>query len=314
MSFEIKPASRTNLKPLICLYAESGCGKTYSSLLLARGLAGPTGKIVFADSEAGRGSLYADVIPGGYDTFELTEPFSPARYIEAIDALESAQAAVGILDSGSHEWEGAFGVLDMAAENEEKSGKAGLHNWKRPKLEHAKFVQRLLRTRMPLIICLRAKYKSRQVKNEHGKTVIIKDDTTSPIQAEDFIFEMTCHAEILQDHSCRLTKVSHPSLRDCFPKTGPITIAHGEALARWCAAGSKPVEAKDSLAGLKKQLWGLTASKHFGDPTKLAQFLIDECLLADGEVLAELQTPRLSDLIKETDAWLKKHQEVGTIP
>ncbi len=45
------------------------------------------------------------------------------------------------------------------------------------------------------------------------------------------------HAEILPDHSINLTKCSHPSLRECFPAKGkgPITIQHGEALARWCA-------------------------------------------------------------------------------
>ena len=239
MSFQIKPATRTGVKPLIVLYSESGCGKTYSALLLARGISGPGGKIVMGDSESGRGSLYADIPEiGGYQTFDLAAPFSPARYVEAVDAIEQAGAAIGILDSGSHEWEGIGGVLDMAGEIEEKSGKTGLHCWKAPKFEHAKFVQRLLRTKIPFIVCLRAKYKSRQKKDDRGKTVIIKDETTSPIQAEDFIFEATCHAEILPNHSIILTKCSHPSLRNCFPadRSEPIGSKHGEALAKWCAS------------------------------------------------------------------------------
>jgi hypothetical protein len=80
---------------------------------------------------------------------------------------------------------------------------------------------------------LRAKYKTRQAK-ENGKTVIVKDDHTSPIQAEDFIFEATCHGEIMPDHKFRLTKWSHPGLKDCFPKDGPITIQTGELIAQWC--------------------------------------------------------------------------------
>lgn len=239
--FEIKSATRRGISPLIVAYSESGCGKTYSSLLLARGLAGPTGKIVVADSESGRASLYADVLPGGFETFALDVPFSPARYVEAIDAIENSGAAVGMIDSGSHEWENVGGVLDMAAEVEQRSGKTGLHCWKTPKFEHAKFVQRLLRTKIPFIVCLRAKYKSRQTK-ENGKTVILKDDKTSPIQADDFIFEATCHFEILQNHSIILTKCSHPSLRDCFPKdqTTPISIEHGQKLAAWCASAGQP--------------------------------------------------------------------------
>lgn len=163
MSFQIKPATRVGINPLIVAYSESGCGKTYSALLLARGMAGPSGKIVVADSESGRASLYADVLPGGFETFGIDAPFSPARYVEAIDAIEASGAAVGIIDSGSHEHEGPGGVLDMAMENEHRSGRAGLHNWKTPKFEHAKYVQRLLRIKIPIIICLRAKYKTRQV-------------------------------------------------------------------------------------------------------------------------------------------------------
>ena len=263
MTFQIKPATRVGINPLIVAYSESGCGKTYSALLLARGMVGQSGKIVVADSESGRASLYADVLPGGFETFDLCAPFSPGRYVEAIDDIEASGAAVGVIDSGSHEWEGIGGVLDMAGENEIKSGKAGLHNWKVPKFEHAKFVQRLLRTRIPFIVCLRAKYKSRQTKNEQGKTVIFKDDTTSPIQAEDFIFEATAHFEILQNHSIIVTKCSHPTLRDCLPadKTAPVTIEHGQKLAQWCNSAGKPVAHKTTKSPESIELWKLLQSK-----------------------------------------------------
>ena len=273
MTFQIKPATRVGINPLIVAYSESGCGKTYSALLLARGLAGTSGKIVVADSESGRASLYADVLAGGFETFDLCAPFSPARYVEAIDAIESSGAAVGIIDSGSHEWEGSGGVLDMAGEIEQRTGKTGLHCWKTPKFEHAKFVQRLLRTKIPIIVCLRAKYKTRQTKNEQGKTVLIKDEATSPIQAEDFIFEATCHFEILQNHSIILTKCSHPSLRDCFPKdkTTPITVENGKALAEWCNAAGKPMETNsvglDIVSSLKADLWKLLTGKIGHKPT-----------------------------------------------
>ncbi len=259
--FKIQAATRTGVKPLIVPYSESGAGKTYSALLLARGLAGPKGKIVVADSESKRASLYADVIPGGFDAFDLEEPFTPARYIEAVDAIEKSGAAVGIIDSGSHEWEGIGGVLDQAGKIEEKSGKAGLHCWRLPKLEHAKFVQRLLRTSIPFIICLRAKYKSRQGKDSTGKTVIIRDDYLSPIQAEDFIFEATVHFEIRMDHSIHLTKCSHPALRSCFPTAGPIKIEHGALLAAWCegTTGKAPVLDRSKLL---KELRDVTSDRH----------------------------------------------------
>lgn len=300
MSFEIKPATRQGIKPLIVAYSESGCGKTFSSLLLGRGMAGPKGKIVMGDSESGRGSLYADITEiGGYQTFDLAAPFSPARYVEAVDTIEGAGADVGIIDSGSHEWEGIGGVLDMAGEIEQKSGKSGLHCWKTPKFEHAKFVQRLLRTKIPFIVCLRAKYKSRQTKNEQGKTIIVKDEATSPIQAEDFIFEATCHFEILPNHSIIVTKCSHPSLRECFPKDkeGPITIQHGQALARWCASPGTTLAKPDDLKKLKQELWTVTKAMHGGETSKLEQYLWDENFMSDTESLATLNATQISEII-----------------
>jgi hypothetical protein len=309
MSFQIVKATRVGVKPLIVPFSESGCGKTMSSLLLARGLAGPDGKIVLGDSEARRGSLYADVIPGGFETFDLNAPYTPARYIEAVDEIESSGAAVGILDSGSHEWEGPGGVLDMAGENEQKSGKSGLHNWKAPKLEHAKFVQRLLRTKIPFIICLRAKYKSRQGKNEQGKTVIIKDEVTSPIQAEDFIFEATCHFEILQDHSIRLTKCSHPSLRACFPTTGPIDIKHGELLAQWCnAPGAAPSQQPvDEIKPLKAKLWKLLEPyRGAAKDWILAEgWMSEKNIIGPGEMVKEFDAPKLKRVIADLEDYLK---------
>lgn len=258
MSFEIKRATRVGVRPLIGIYSESGCGKTYSALLLARGMVGPGGKIVMVDSESGRGSLYADVIPGGYDTLEIRQPFSPARYVDAIDAVENSKADIGIIDSASHSWEGVGGVLDMAAEIEAKSGKAGLHCWKTPKLEHAKFMLRLLQSSVPWIVCLRAKYKSRQTKVD-GKTQIIKDEATSPIHDEAFIYEMTVHFEILQNHTIIVTKASHPELRKCFPadKSEPISIKHGELLAKWCSnpGGATTNDPQSEIKALAAELW-----------------------------------------------------------
>lgn len=263
--FSLRPATRQGVRPLVGLYAESSCGKTYSALLLARGFAG-AGRIAMIDSESGRGSLYADVIPGGYEVLDLSEPFSPARYMEAIRAVEQSGAAIGVIDSASHEWEGIGGVLDMAAKNEERSGKPGLHNWKTPKLEHSRLMLKLLQSPIPWIVCLRAKYKSRQTKNERGKTEIIKDDMVSPIQAEDFIFELTVHGWIDANHTFHQTKISHPSLREVFPDGAPITLSHGAALAAWCQQAASPAApapapkekaASSPLADLKRKLWSI---------------------------------------------------------
>lgn len=238
MNYQFRPAVREDSIPLIGLYAPSGHGKTFSALLLARGFVGPEGKIAMVDTESGRGSLYSDQIPGGYDTACLNEPFGPANYIEAIQAAEAAGYDIIVIDSASHEWEGIGGVLDMAGEIEERTKKKGLHCWNQPKREHGKFVNKLLGSKIPVIVCIRAKHKSRQVR-VNGKAEIIKDDFTSPIQAEDFIFEMTVHAEVMSNHGLRITKCSHPDLATCFEDGQPITIQTGERVAQWAKGETK---------------------------------------------------------------------------
>lgn len=283
---EIRRATRQGVRPLIDLFGESGCGKTYSSLLLARGFVGPNGKICMIDTESGRGELYADVLPGGYDVLPLQPPFSPVRYVEALNAASAAGYAIVVVDSGSHEWEGAGGVLDMAAANEERSGKSGLHNWKTPKMEHAKFVLALLQSPLPVICCLRAKFKTRQAKID-GKTSIVKDDFTSPIQSDEFIFESTMHGEIMPDHSLRVTKCSHPELRKCFPDGKPITVEHGERLAAWCAAPNgkrdcSPAPAP-SAAGRPAKVKEQIAALRPGDPPATITGKVDRCWKPKGK-------------------------------
>jgi hypothetical protein len=246
MTLQFRPATRSRRRPLIGFYGLSGSGKTYSALMLARGLAGPEGKIAMIDTETGRGSDYEDVIPGGYDVLDLNEPFSPQHYIEAIDALVRAKPAVGIIDSMSHEWEGSGGVTEMATEIEIRSGKPGLHCWKEPKMQHARMMLKLLRTPMPVICCLRAKRKSRQGKDEKGKTVIVKDEFATPKQDGDFIFEMTVHAELMPDHMLRVTKLGHPALAEIFKTGEMVTIETGQKLALWCAGKEQKAAASPS--------------------------------------------------------------------
>lgn len=318
---QIRQATRQGVRPLISLYSESGGGKTFSALLLARGFVGPTGKMVLIDSESGRGELYSDVPEfGGYEVLPLDEPFSPSRYIEAMSIVEKSGAAIGICDSASHEWEGISGVLDMADQNREKSGKDGLHNWRKPKMEHAMFLQKLLRSPIPWIICLRAKYKTRQAKDNNGKTIIVKDDTLTPIQADDFIFESTVHAALDMQHNFHPTKVSHPELAKCLPNGSPITLEHGRLLAQWCAnPGSSPTTAqaktqptakpKTPLAELRSITKGVSgwdgqAATWEESKARLETWLVEQTILGDTEVLSDLTPERMIEVLSETRAAL----------
>ena len=92
------------------LQGPSGSGKTYSALLLANGLSDDWNKIAVIDTENGSADLYAHL--GNYQVLQLTKPFTPERYIEAIETCEKQGMKVVIIDSISTEWEGSGGILE----------------------------------------------------------------------------------------------------------------------------------------------------------------------------------------------------------
>src|SRR6476620_5024304 len=118
-TFEIHRATKRRAKLRLGMSGPAGSGKTYSALKIASGLGGRIGMI---DTEHGSGDLYADLLPDGYDVLELTPPYTPARYIEAIHALEDAGVQTIIVDSLTHAWTGEGGSLDRQGKIADKSG------------------------------------------------------------------------------------------------------------------------------------------------------------------------------------------------
>src|SRR5258705_13405542 len=111
MQLQIQNAERKKAKIKVGLQGSSGSGKSYSALLLAYGLCGSWGKIIVIDSENNSAHLYSHL--GAYKVLGISSPFSPEKYMEAIDLAVSSGFEVVIIDSISHEWEGAGGILDI---------------------------------------------------------------------------------------------------------------------------------------------------------------------------------------------------------
>lgn len=239
MNTAFRPATRSEAKPLIGLYAESGCGKTWSSLLLARGYVGPGGKIGMIETEGGRGEANVGIEPiGQYLVRPIRKDFSSEEYGKAISEAEQENLGALIIDSASHEWEGIGGVLDKAAKNM-AAGKKGPLVWQEPKISHSKnFMLRLMQTPIPLVIvCMRAKYPMMQVKKD-GKMDWTRSETLEPKQADDILSEMFVHGWIDQEHKLHVTKYTLPELANIIKDGEPISIETGRALAQWAKGGS----------------------------------------------------------------------------
>lgn len=306
--FAFRPAKRSNAKPLIGLYSESGCGKTYSALLLARGFVGPKGRIGMIETEAGRGEAYADPKEypeiGGYDVLPLHGDFSPENYGKAITTAETGKYDALIIDSASHEWEGQGGVLQMAAARE-ASGSKGQLIWQKPKIDHQRhFMLRFMQTPIPLVIlCMRAKYPMEKNGSDWARSKILE-----PKQSDDILFEMFVHGWIDADHKFHRTKATAKALEPVFVDNQLLSIATGEKLASW-SRGERSEdrytqlfhEAEDvAMLGMKalKPWWGK--------------------LPAEDYELLKSQASRLKGIAKKADAGaadpiLMDDDEAGTV-
>lgn len=299
---------------------------------LMRGIIGPDKRLGVIDTEGKRASYYYDTIPGGFDVIDFDAPYSPERYIDALDVAEKNFDGV-ILDSGSHSWEGPDGMLDLHEQVLDRMCKEKKDDWKErkrlswtawnePKQRFNKFRSRLLQFKVPLIICFRGKNKSHMVKGDRGNEVII-DEHTTPIFESGFIFEMHVAIEVFQKdgrggytaYPMPYAKTSHPGLRAALPpaETEQLAIKHGEAVARWCAGTDQTLKSgvstpKSGIKALKKELWELTEPVHKGNPAALNQFLIDEAIISDTETLETLVESRYPEVIEQAKSKINNPQ------
>lgn len=238
VSFSFRPAARENVSLLIALAGASGSGKTFSALRLARGMAGG-GKIAFIDTEARRGLHYADRFE--FLHADIRPPFRPENFLEGIRAAEAAGAAVVILDSFSHEYDGEGGILDWAADLEARGVKPP-GNWKDPKLGHKRLMNALLQVRSHLIFCLRADEKI-EIVRENGRTQV-RPLGWMPICEKRFMFEMTASFTLTPDRpgipQYHLPHKVQEQHRCMFPEGEAIGEKAGEALRAWAAGGTAP--------------------------------------------------------------------------
>lgn len=231
MSFEIKTAERQGARLLIQLSGVSGSGKTYTALQLAYGLAGgDASKVVGIDTENRRMSLNADILPGGakFRTIDFYAPFSPERYIQAIDTACKAGAEVIVIDSVTHEWESEGGCEWIANQTR-------FPDWKRAKAEHKRFMTYMLQSPAHIIACTRAREK---VDFSDPKNPIKLG--IQPIQEKNFSFEATVSL-MMHDQGKRQDVLKCPAeLQSILGRGhGYVTADDGAALRAWVDGGAR---------------------------------------------------------------------------
>lgn len=267
MSFEFRPAKRENVPLLILLAGGTGSGKTESALRIATGLSG--GKR-FAGIDTERGRMLHKADDYEFDHTALDPPFTPERYAEVVKAADERGYPVVVIDSGSHEYEGIGGVLEIQAQEFERLGgteKARMKSWIAPKQRHKRFVRDLLRTRAHVILCLRAEDKIEIVKQD-GKTVVrpmqslIGADGWIPICEKRLPFEATISLLLTADAPGVPKPIKlERRHRDFVPLDRELDEEVGKKLAAWAAGGDAPALDWSEADALTAELLELAAEE-----------------------------------------------------
>lgn len=254
---ELSKASRKKVKLRLNLSGASGSGKTFSALLMAYGITKDWSKIAVIDTENGSASLYSHL--GEFNVLDLTPPFAPERYIEALTICEKNGIECVIIDSSSHEWSGQGGCLEINEKIAQSKYKGNTWSaWSDTTPRHEAFVSRVLHSNMHIITCTRSKMDTIMTDDKKVKKLGMKD-----IQRDGWEYELTVSLSIDRDTHLATASKDRTNI---FEKSEPflITFETGEKIKQWCDEGiepKKPAISEKQLETLKSRILADKAQK-----------------------------------------------------
>ena len=199
--FTFTKAVKRDARARVAIVGPPGSGKSYTSLVLGRLLAGPKGKIAAVDTEKGSLSKYADVFD--FDVLPL-DSYSHQNFIGAHNAAEEAGYDVFITDSLSHFWMGKDGALefvDMATKRH--SDKMG--GWKDFRPNERQMVDVMTGSKMHVIATMRTKTEYVEQTDERGKKKRVKIGLM-PVQREGLEYEFDLVAYMDEENTFIIDK------------------------------------------------------------------------------------------------------------
>lgn len=241
MQFNKAERKRSKLRLALC--GVSGSGKTTAALRVARGLGGKTALI---DTENGSASLYADRFD--FDVLELEAPYTPKRFIEAIESAEKAGYDNVIIDSMSHEWVGSGGCLEMNDTLKAKFKGNSFGAWAEVGKQHIKFLEKIVTSKVHIVATVR-------MKSEH-----VQDDKTKKVSKvgmkyemrDDFEYEFTSVFNIDRDSHLALASKDRTSIFG--EDLHNVDEQLGVKLLDWLNSGKNYYMSDENLIELNKKL------------------------------------------------------------
>lgn len=249
---QLQVATRKKSKLRLNISGPSGSGKTYSALLMAKGLIGNWDKIAVIDTENGSAGLYSHL--GKFNTLDLTAPFTPEKYIQAIDICIGAGIECIIIDSSTHEWSGPGGCIEINEHLAQTKFKGNTWSaWSQTTPRHDAFIQKVLQAPVHVITCTRSKMETVMTDDKKVKKLGMKD-----IQREGWEYELTVSLNIDRDtHTATASK----DRTEIFENKDPFIITEqtGVLIKDWCEKGI------DTALELKSAILAIATCKTVAD-------------------------------------------------
>ena len=216
-------ATRKQAKLRLALTGPSGSGKTYSALLMASGMGG---KIAVIDTERSSASLYSHLVE--FDALDLAPPYTPERFIQAIEAAEEAGYDILVVDSITHEWSGVGGCLELVDEVARSKYKGNSWSaWNDITPRHRSFLDKMMASNLHIIATMRSKTDTAQV-DEGGRKRVVKLGMKSE-QRDGAEYEFTIVLDLVHDGHFATASKDRTGLFSGDPK--PISAETGQRVA-----------------------------------------------------------------------------------
>lgn len=241
------PAVKYESKLRLALAGPPGSGKTFTALTVAHAL---STRVAVIDTEHGSVSKVADQFPP-FDVVEF-DSFHPDRYVEAIHAAELAGYGVLVIDSLSHAWNGAGGILEIvdAAARRMKSANS-FAAWAEATPIHTRLMEAIAGANLHVIATMRSKVEYAQERDEKSGKTLIRKLGMAPVQRDGVEYEFDVYGD-LDEATLIIQKSRCPALVGAIIHQPGVALA--ETLKAWLSGAPPLPDLRAELGRLAREL------------------------------------------------------------
>jgi hypothetical protein len=227
-----RTATKEQAKARIALTGPTGSGKTYTALVIGTRLAD---RVAVIDTEHGSASKYADEFT--FDTLQFST-FEPTALVDALAVAAHGGYEVVIIDSLSHFWSGAGGMLEQVDNAARRAGAGNsFAGWKDVRPMERAMIEALLAYPGHVIVTMRTKTDYVVETDERGRKVPRKIGL-KPEQREGIEYEFDIVGDLDYENVLVISKSRAKPLSGLVIRKPGAEFA--DSVLAWLNAG-KPV-------------------------------------------------------------------------